>query len=326
MEKKNSFFSKMGGQKFIVLLVVIGLFAFFSIMSPDFRKYTTIVDLINKSYFVLFMAIGVAFPLITGGVDLSIGTGLVCYALAGGYLVVQKGMPTIVGIIVTLLFGILIGTLNGSLIAIMDLPPFLATLCTCMITRGLGSICAHNFGISWPSTGAPGSWFRSIFKIQVNGQIVPLGLLWALIIVGIMMFVLNHTKVGRYTFAIGSNKEATILSGVNVKFYHVFAYVISGFFSGLAAVAYAATFPTVQPGQGAGFELEAIGGAIIGGISASGGAGSIEGTFLGVLVICLLKTGLPFIGLQANWQQIITGAVLIGAVLIDIIKKKREAV
>ena len=139
-----------------------------------------------------------------------------------------------------------------------------------------------------------------------------------------MAFILNHTKIGRYTFAIGSNKEATRLSGVNVRKYHVIAYVLSGLFAGLAAIAYAATFPTVQPGPGAGFELEAIGGAIIGGVSASGGVGSIEGTLLGVLVICILKTGLTFVGLQANWQQIITGAVLIGAVLIDIIKRKKE--
>ena len=191
------------------------------------------------------------------------------------------------------------------------------------MTRGLGSICAHNFGISWPSSGE-GSWFRSIFKIVVDKKVIPLGFVWILLLVVIMAFVLNHTKVGRYTFAIGSNKEATRLSGVNVKKYHVIAYVISGLFAGLAAIAYAATFPTVQPGTGAGFELEAIGGAIIGGVSASGGAGSIEGTLLGVLVICILKTGLPFVGLQANWQQIITGAVLIGAVLIDIIKRKRE--
>lgn len=101
------------------------------------------------------------------------------------------------------------------------------------------------------------------------------------------------------------------------------AYVISGFFAGLASIAYSAVFSTVQPGTGAGFELEAIGGAIIGGVSASGGVGSIGGSLLGVFVICLLKTGLPYIGLQANWQQIITGMVLIGAVMVDILKKKR---
>ena len=146
------------------------------------------------------------------------------------------------------------------------------------------------------------------------------------LIVIIMAFVLNHTKMGRYTIAIGSNKEATRLSGVNVKFYHVMAYVISGFFAALAAVAYSAVFATVQPGTGAGFELEAIGGAIIGGVSASGGVGSVEGSLIGVFVICLLKTGLPYIGLQANWQQIITGLVLIGAVMVDIIKKRKAEV
>lgn len=324
-EKKKSIFAKLGGQKFIVLLVVIVLFTFFSIASQDFRKYTTVLNIFDFSYYIVLMAIGVTFPLITGGVDLSIGTGLICYSLAGGYLVVQCGWPTGLGLLVSVLFGIAIGFANGVLIAVMGLPPFLATLCTCMITRGLGSICSKGFGISWPTTGAPGSWFRSIFKMQLGGTKIPIGFVWILIIVAIMAFVLNHTKIGRYTIAIGSNKEAAILSGINVKFYHIMAYVISGFFAGLASIAYAAVFPTVQPGTGAGFELEAIGGAIIGGVSATGGAGSIEGTLIGVFVICLLKTGLPFVGLQANWQQIITGLVLIAAVLVDIIKKRREA-
>ena len=141
-----------------------------------------------------------------------------------------------------------------------------------------------------------------------------------LVLVAIMSFVLDHTRVGRYTIAIGSNKEATRLAGVNIKFYHVLAYVISGFFAGLAGIAYASTY---YPGSGAGFELDAIGGAIVGGVSASGGVGTILGSFLGVIVICLMKVGLPFIGLQANWQQIFTGIVLIVAVLIDVVKKKK---
>ncbi len=324
MNNKKSLASKFTSQKFIVLLVVIALIIFFSAASPNFRQYSTFMSILDYSYYIILMSIGVTFPLITGGVDLSIGTGLICYSLAGGYLVVHKGWPVGAGLLVTVLFGIAIGLLNGFLVAVMELPPFLATLCTCMITRGLGSICSNNFGISWPTAGTDGSWFRSIFKLTLaDGTKVPIGFLWMLIIVAVMAFVLNHTKIGRYTIAIGSNKEATKLSGVNVKFYHIMAYVISGFFSGLAAIAYSAVFATVQPATGAGFELEAIGGAIIGGVSASGGAGSIEGALIGVFVICLLKTGLPYIGLQANWQQIITGLVLIGAVMVDIIKKKR---
>lgn len=318
--------SKLGGQKFIVLLVVILLFLFFSLVSPDFRKYTTVMSILDYSYYIALMAIGVTFPLITGGVDLSIGTGLICYSLAGGYLIVHCGWPVGAGMAVSVLFGMVIGTLNGFLVAVMNLPPFLATLCTCMITRGLGSLCSGRFGISWPTAGNPGSWFRNIFKITVNGTNIPIGFLWVLLLVALMAFILNHTKIGRYTLAIGSNKEATILAGINVKFYHIMTYVLSGLFAGLASIAYSAVFSTVQPGTGAGFELEAIGGAIIGGVSASGGVGSIEGSLLGVFVICLLKTGLPYIGLQANWQQIITGLVLIGAVLADIIKKRRNAV
>lgn len=322
--KKKSAIDRLGGQKVIVLLVVIALFIFFSVLSPNFRKYTTIVSILDYSYYITLMAIGVAFPLMTGGVDLSIGTGLICYSLVGGWLITFQGWPTWAGMLVSVLFGMAMGVINGCLVALMELPPFLATLCTSMITRGLGSIIVGGVGISWPAAIAPGGWFRSIFKIQMNGTNIPIGFVWIIIIVLIMTFVLNHTKIGRYTLAIGSNKEATRLSGVNVKFYHIFVYVISGFFAGLAAISYSAIFATVQPGSGAGFELEAIGGAIIGGVSMSGGAGSITGTLAGVFVICLLKTGLPFIGLTANWQQIITGLVLIAAVLVDILKRKSQ--
>ena len=320
----RSFIDRMGGQKFIVILIVIALFILFCAMSPQFRKYTTVVSILDYSYYIALMAIGVTFPLLTAGVDLSIGTGLICYSLIGGYLIVHHDWPTGAGILVTILIGVVFGVINGCLVALMDLPAFLATLCTCMITRGLGSIVVGGYGIPWPTATQPGGWFRNVFKIQMDGMNIPIGFLWIVLLVIIMSFVLNHTKVGRYTLAIGSNKEVTRLSGVNVKFYHVFAYVICGFFTGLAAIAYSAIFPTVQPGSGAGFELDAIGGAIIGGVSMTGGVGSITGTFAGVFVICLLKTGLPFIGLTANWQQIITGLVLIASVLIDILNRKKE--
>jgi ribose transport system permease protein len=322
--KKKSSLDKLGGQKFIVLLVIIALVLFFSVMSPNFRKYTTFVSILDYSYYIVLMSIGVTFPLLTGGVDLSIGTGLICYSLVGGYLISFHGFPVWAGMLVSILFGMAIGTLNGALVALMDIPPFLVTLCTCMITRGLGAIIVGGFGITWPNGATAGAGFRNIFKITVGqNKKIPIGIIWVIILVIIMSFVLNHTKMGRYTIAIGSNKEAARLSGVNVKVYHILAYTISGLFAGLAAIAYSAIFTTVQPGTGAGFELEAIGGAIIGGVSASGGVGTITGSFLGVFVICLLKTGLPFIGLQANWQQIITGLVLIGAVMVDILKKKK---
>ena len=318
-------FGSLKGREIMVIGIIIAMIAVFSILSPNFRTYPTFVSVLDCSYYIALMAIGVTFPLITGGVDLSIGTGLVSYALIGGFLIVHKDMPVPVALIVVILCGVIIGLLNGVLVAVMDLPPFLATLCKCMITRGLGPALCGGYGVSWPSSLSADGWFRKIFKFNTaEGTVIPIGIILIIVLVLIMQFVLNHTKIGRYTIAIGSNKEATRLAGVNVKFYHISAYVICGFFAGLAGIAYAATYATIYPGSGAGFELDAIGGAIVGGVSATGGVGSITGAFLGVIVICLMKVGLPFIGLQANWQQIFTGLVLIAAVLVDVVKNRKK--
>lgn len=323
MSKKKSF-NLLNGREWMVIGIIVAMIAVFSLLSPTFRSYPTFVTTLDSIYYVSLMAIGVTFPLITGGVDLSIGTGLVSYALIGGYLVVNKGVPVAAALLITILIGVIIGILNGCLVALMDLPPFLATLCTCMITRGLGPALCGGFGVSWPSALSADGWFRKIFKFtNANGTVISCGIILILVLVVVMSFVLNHTKVGRYTIAIGSNKEATRLAGVNVKVYHIIAYAICGLFAGLAGVAYAATYVTIYPGTGAGFEMDAIGGAIVGGVSASGGSGTILGAFLGVIVISLMKVGLPFIGLQANWQQIFTGLVLLAAVLVDVVKKKK---
>ena len=322
MTKKKSILSD---QRFIVVLVIIVLVAIFSGLSKEFRQYSTLLSLLDFSYYDLLMAIGVTFPLITGGVDLSIGTGMVCYALISGTLIRNNGLPVVAAMLLCIVLGLIVGLLNGVLIGVMNLPPFLATLCTCMITRGAGSLCSAT---PWPALTQEGGWFHSIFKITVgtgrSADRYPLGFLWMILLVILMEFVLFHTKFGRYTIAIGSNKEAAALSGINVKFYHVMVYVVCGLFTGLAAIAYAAVTPTVQPGTGAGLEMDAIGGVFVGGVAASGGYGSVLGTFVGIFVIMLLKTGLPYIGLQANWQQIITGVVLIVAVLIDILKEKKR--
>ena len=322
MNKKKA--ALINGRELMVIGIIAAMAIVFSILSPTFRTYPTLVSVLDSVYYVALMAIGVTFPLITGGVDLSMGTGLVCYALVGGYMIVHKGMPVVVGILIAILMGVIIGLINGTLVAVMDLPPFLATLCTCMITRGLGPALCGGFGVSWPSALSAEGAFRKIFKFtNAGGTVIPVGIIVIVVLVILMSFVLNHTKMGRYTIAIGSNKEATKLAGVNVKFFHVMTYVICGFFSGLAGVAYAATYATIYPGAGAGFEMDAIGGAIVGGVSASGGSGTIFGAFLGVIVISLMKIGLPFIGLQANWQQIFTGLVLLAAVLVDVLKKKK---
>ena len=302
----NPIVRAIGLQKIVVVIAVVVLALFFSIKSPAFRQYATIVSILDYSYYISFMAIGVTFCLISGGNDLSVGT------------------PVLVGMIVTILCGLIMGTLNGFMVSTMDLPPFIATLCTMLINRGLGSIVTKGMAIPWPALTSKGGWFRNLFKYRLaNGFIIPVGFIIVIVSILVMTLILNKTKVGRYIIAIGSNKEAARLSGVNVRAYQTSAYIISGFFTGLAGIAYAAVFmSSVAPGTGAGLELDAIGGAIIGGTSMKGGVGSVVGTLLGVFVMSLLKTGLPYIGLQANWQQIITGIVLIVAIYIDVLKNK----
>ena len=321
----NPLVRAIGVQKIVVVIVLIAMLIFFSAMSPAFRQYSTILSIMDYTYYLAFLGIGVTFCLITGGVDLSIGTGMFCYALIGGYLITQKQMPVIVGILVTLLCGLVMGTINGLIVSRGGHAPFLATLCTMMIARGLGAIVTGGASITWPSASVPNGWTRLLFKMDIGGTKVPLGFLWVLILAVAMSIFLNRSRPGRYIIAIGSNKEATRLSGVNVAKYQMLAYVISGICTGLAALAYSSAFQSMVPGGGGGVELNAIGGAIIGGTSMSGGSGTIAGTILGVFIMSVLQTGLPLIGLQANYQQIIIGLVLIIAVYIDVLKNKKLA-
>lgn len=330
-EKKGNAFTNnpivkaIGTQKIVVVLVIVLLALFFGIKSPAFRQYSTVVSIFDYYYYISFMAIGVTFCLITGGVDLSIGTGMVCYGLFGGYLITKMNMPVIVGILATVALGLLVGLLNAALVAVMDLPPFIATLGTMMITRGLGSLLTGGMSVTWPPAAAANGWCRQLFKMKMGNRMVPVGLVLVILFVVVMSTFLNKSRPGRYIIAIGSNKEATRLSGINVVKYQSLAYLISGLFAGFAGVAYASTFQAIAPGTGAGLELDAIAGAIIGGTSMTGGVGTVTGTLLGVFVMSLLKTGLPYIGMKANWQQIITGLVLIVAIFVDVMKNKKTA-
>ena len=324
---RSAFIRSSAFQRLVIIAVLILLYGFFYAASTSFRKYTTLVQICSNMYYTLLMAIGVTFPLITGGNDLSMGTGLICYSLIGSYLMRICGWPLWAAIVITVAMGVMMGAVNGFGVAKLDVPPFIMTLSSMMFCRGMGSILTGGFSGTWPDGAEPGAGFRNAFRLIVKTETgrmpVPLGMVWMILLVIIMTLVLNKTRVGRYTIAIGSNKEALKLSGVNVLKWHIFAYMICGFFTGLAAVTYAATFSNITPGQGAGFELNAIGSAIIGGTAMTGGSGSVFGTFLGVLLISLLQVGLPFVGLNADWQLLITGCILMGAVTIDKMRNGR---
>lgn len=329
--KKNPLIKVIGTQRLIALLALIVLFTFFCIASPSFRKYTTFVSILDASYYIGFMAIGVCFAIMTGGIDLSIGTVLVCSSLITGTMFLKAGVPLVLCLIISVLIGTAFGLLNGLMIAKMGLPPFVATLGTMLVSKGIGSIATKAQSISWPQTDSDGGWFRYLFKINYTDasgvqHLIPTGFLLLIVCAIIMSTILNKTRVGRYILALGSNKEAARLSGVNVDKYQALAYIFSGTFAGIAGLAYAATYSTLLPGNGSGYEMDAIASVVIGGTSMQGGVATIAGTIIGVYIMAVLKTGLPFIGLMNYWQQLITGIVLVIAVFVDVYNKRAKKV
>lgn len=230
-------------------------------------------------------------------------------------------------VILAILMGGLFGLANGLMVSVMRLPAFIATLGTMMITRGLGSIVTNTATVTFPQAFAPGGSFRGIFKLKGAGLPqagIPTGFILLITLAILMAILLNKARPGRYILSLGSNKEATRLSGVNVVKWETLAYVISGLFAGLAGVSYAAVYSTLMPGTGNGFELDAIAGVVIGGTSLAGGVGSISGTLIGVFIMSVLKTGLPFVGVQPHYQLLITGFVLIIAVFVDVLNRRKQ--
>ena len=315
---------KFNLQKLLAPAALVILYIVFSIFGKNFLSLDMVKNILESSYYIGFMAFGVTFIIITGGIDLSLGTVMMCAALLGGYSF-KQGWPLIVSVLLTILVGVVFGFVNGNLIARLHLPPFIATLGTQMMAGGLGSIITKVQSQTWPTASAEvGGWFKKVFiRAELFGvKGFPVGAFWLIGFFVIAALILHKTKFGRYAFAIGSNEEATRLSGINVDRWKVAVYTLSGFFIGMSAIFYAAAYTTITPGTGAGQEMNGITGVIIGGTSMSGGSGSMVGTLIGVFIMSVLKNGLSSCGLQAPWQTFLTGAVVIGAVLLDIARTK----
>ena len=314
------FIKNMQLQKLLAFAVLVALYIFFAIMGRNYFSVDMALVILASAYWIGFLAIGVTFVIITGGIDLSIGTSMICSALIGGMLYKDFMLPFWFCLIIVVFIGTMIGIINGLLVTRLKLPPFIATLGMMMVTRGFGSIVTSTTAKTYPSMYDDGGWFARVF-LRIDE--IPIGAVWLLAYFLIAFIILNKTKLGRYIYAIGSNEEAVRLSGVNVANWKCAAYAISGFSMGLAAIFYAALTTTINPGTGNGFELEAIAGVIIGGTSLSGGVGSITGTMIGVFIMAILKTGLSSMSLPAPFQLFFTGLVVIGAVWLDMYRVRK---
>lgn len=308
-------------QKFLALGTLIILYIFFSIFGRNFLSVATFINILDSSYYIGFLALGVTFVIITGGIDLSLGTIMMCAALTGGVAYSVWHWPIAAALALIIVVATLFGLLNGIMVAKLKLPPFIATLGTMMVTMGFGAIISKVMTMRYPTVTDSDGWFKFVFYKTQGG--FPIGAVWLGFFFIITFIMLNKTRLGRYTYAIGSNEEATRLSGVKVDFWKMMVYVISGFFAGLAGIFYASAYTSIIPSTGNGIELLAIAGVVIGGTSLAGGIGTISGTLIGVFIMSVLKQGLMSMNLQGQWQTFFTGIVVIGAVLLDIYRNNK---
>ena len=324
MKKNMNGSNKINIQKMLAPLALVLIYIFFAFFGRKFFSYSSLLNILDSSYYIGFLGIGMTFVLITGGIDLSVGTVMMCAALTGGTAYKVWGWPLWISLLLIIFVGTAFGFLNGFLVAKLKLPPFIATLGTQMISLGTGSIISQVRSATFPQRGSADGWFKNLFKvISPNGVSFPTGAIILIITAVLAHFLLTHTKMGRYIFSIGSNLEATRLSGVDVDRWLIGVYAIAGFLAGIAGIAYASIYTTVVPAQGMGFEMYAVAGAVIGGTSLAGGAGSILGTMIGVYIMSVLKVGLPSMDLQAHYQTFFTGFVVIIAVLLDTYRIKK---
>jgi len=301
------------------------LYLFFGAFGRSYFSYPTLVNIIDAAYYIGFIAMGVTFVIITGGIDLSVGTVMMCAAIVGG-TALKHGFPMVPSLLLIVVVGLAFGTLNGLMVSRLKMPPFIVTLGTMMISMGVGSIVSNVASATFPIRGAPGGWFKSIFLyMSPNDVPIPTGALLLAVVAVVCHVALSNTKLGRYTYAIGSNMEAARLSGVDVRKWQMFVYMIAGATAGVGGISYAAIYTTVLPGQGQGYEMYAIASAVIGGASLAGGAGTIWGTIIGVFIMSVLATGLPAMDLEAHWQTFFTGVIVICAVLLDMYRTRKAA-
>ena len=294
-----------------LLVLCLGLW----IATPYFATTANLANVAEQSAIIGVIAIGMTCVVLTGGIDLSVGS---LVALAGVVIgsALQRGLPVTVAAALGLLAGLGAGTINGVMITRGKLPPFIATLGMMSVARGVALMI---------SDGRPISGFPDTLRVLATGRPVgvPAPVLMMLALYAVAYLVLTRTVFGRYLYAIGGNEEATALAGVDVRRYKTITYAISGLSASLCAMLLVARLDSAQPIAGMGYELDAIAAVVIGGTSLLGGSGSVIGTLIGALIMSVLRNGLNLLGVSSYLQQVAIGVVIIAAVLIDMALRRR---
>jgi len=285
--------------------------------TPHFLTISNLLNVLEQTSINAIVAVGMTFVIISGGIDLSVGSVLAVAGIALA-LALEGRAPAPAAIILALATGTACGLANGLLITFGRLPPFIATLGMMSVARGAALMLAEGRPISGFSEG-----FRALATARVL-TIVPAPVLLTAVVYLVAHFVLNHTVFGRATYAIGGNEEAARLSGVHVRFHKTAVYGVAGLTSAVAAILLTARLNSAQPTAGTMYELDAIAATVIGGTSLLGGEGTLVGALIGALIMGVLRNGLNLLNVSSFFQQVVIGAVIIGAVLIDMSLKRRR--
>lgn len=311
-EKPKRNYNVLFGLTLLALLVL--LWIVLSLATPSFASGNNIANLLRQGSMIAIMAVGQTFVIITGGIDLSVGA-VVGFATVVVAMMINAGFPIWLAILVTLLVGVSIGMFHGFGIVKMGLPPFIITLATLTSLRGIGLLMTNGNSININS-----DTFTAFSRNSFVG--IP-NLFWMVILVGIPAYIfLHHSRWGRYLFSVGSNAEASRLSGVNVQRTIYMAYTLSGLCAAFVGVLLAARIGIGNPTQAEGWELQAIASSVIGGTSLFGAVGSVHGPLLGAFILATINNGANLLNVNSFWQRIITGALIIIIVYFDGLRRR----
>ncbi|TPN84995.1 ABC transporter permease [Mesorhizobium sp. CU2] len=316
---------------FIALIVVL---VFFSIAAPNFLSAANMILMAKHVALNAFLAMGMTFVIITGGIDLSVGSIVGLCGMVAGYLVLngidlQIGYTVYFNVVeialITLAVGIAIGAVNGLLITRLNVAPFIATLGTLYVARGLALLSSD--GRTFPNLVGKADLGTTGFGYLGAGKLLGLPVsIWILVVVALgAAYLARFTPLGRHIFAVGGNERASRISGVRVNMVKMFVYMFSGFCAAIVGLIISSELMASHPATGESFELNAIAAAVLGGTSMSGGRGTIGGTIVGAFVIGILSDGLVMMGVSSFWQMVIKGLVIIVAVVVDQAQRRLQS-
>ncbi|GAA4678804.1 hypothetical protein GCM10023347_36620 [Streptomyces chumphonensis] len=296
------------------LTALIGLVAVMALMSPDFLNTGNLLNVGGQAAVTAILAFGVTFVIVSAGIDLSVGSVAALSAMVLAWTATSQGLPVWLAVLFALGTGLACGLVNGLMVAYGRLPSFIATLAMLSVARGLALVVSQGSPIAFPDP-------VSALGRTLGGWLpVPVLVMAGMAVVAAV--VLNLTYSGRSMYAIGGNEEAARLSGIRVPRQKLVIYGLSGTFAAVAGIVLASRLASAQPQAAAGYELDAIAACVIGGASLSGGVGRASGTLIGALILAVLRNGLNLLSVSAFWQQVVIGAVIALAALVDTLRRR----